>query len=137
MTTIDDALTFIKRNHHAVLATRRANGDVQQSPVLVVADDAGRLLISTRETAVKVRNLRRHPRASVCVLNPKFFGRWVQVTGDAEVVSLPDAMEMLVDYYRRAAGEHEDWDDYRASMVREQRCVVVITPTEAGPTVSG
>ena len=137
MTTTDEALTFIRRNHHAVLATRRTNGDVQQSPVLVVADDAGRLLISTRETAVKVRNLRRHPRASVCVLNPKFFGRWVQVTGDVSIVSLPDAMELLVDYYLRAAGEHEDWDDYRSSMIREQRCVVVITPTEVGPTVSG
>jgi PPOX class probable F420-dependent enzyme len=137
MTTVDDALAFIKRNHHAVLATRRATGDVQQSPVLVVADDAGRLLISTRETSVKVRNLRRHPRASVCVLNPKFFGRWVQVTGDVDIVTLPDAMDLLVDYYLRAAGEHEDWDDYRASMLREQRCVVVITPTEAGPSTSG
>ncbi len=137
MTTIDEALAFIRRNHYAVLATRRSGGDVQQSPVLVVADDAGRLLISTRESAVKVRNVRRAPRASVCVLNPKFFGRWVQVTGDVEVVSLPDAMEMLVDYYRRAAGEHEDWDDYRASMRREERCVIVITPTEAGPTRSG
>ena len=76
MTTIDDALTFIRRNHHAVLATRRANGDVQQSPVLVVADDAGRLLISTRETAVKTRNVRRHPRASVCVLSEQYFGEF-------------------------------------------------------------
>jgi PPOX class probable F420-dependent enzyme len=137
VTTIDDALDFIRTNHHAVLATRRANGDAQQSPVLVVADDAGRLLISTREAAVKVRNLRRHPRASVCVLNPRFFGGWVQVTGTVEVVSLPDAMEILVDYYRRAAGEHDDWDEYHAAMEREQRCVLVLTPTEAGPTVSG
>jgi PPOX class probable F420-dependent enzyme len=126
--TIDEALAFIKRYHYGVLATRRANGDAQQSPVLVVADDAGRLLISTRETAVKVRNLRRHPRASVCVLNPKFFGRWVQVTGDVEIVSLPDAMELLVDYYRRAAGEHEDWDDYRRAMVADRRLVVRFTP---------
>ncbi len=137
MTTVDDALEFIRHHHHAVLATRRANGDAQQSPVLVVADDAGRLLISTRETAVKVRNLRRHPRASVCVLNPEFFGGWVQVTGTVEIVSLPDAMELLVDYYRRAAGEHDDWDEYRAAMERERRCVVVLTPTEAGPSVRG
>jgi PPOX class probable F420-dependent enzyme len=137
MTTIDDALEFVRENHHAVLATRRANGDPQQSPVLVVPDDAGRLLISTRETAVKVRNLRRHPRASVCVLNPRFFGGWVQLTGTVEIVALPDAMELLVDYYRRAAGEHDDWDDYRAAMQREQRCVLVLTPEEAGPTVSG
>jgi PPOX class probable F420-dependent enzyme len=137
VTAIDDALDFIRTNHHAVLATRRANGEAQQSPVLVVPDDAGRLLISTREGTVKARNVRRHPRASVCVLNPRFFGGWVQVTGTVEVVSLPDAMDLLVDYYRRAAGEHEDWDEYRASMERERRCVIVLTPTEAGPSVSG
>jgi PPOX class probable F420-dependent enzyme len=120
-----------------VLATRRANGDAQQSPVLVVADDDGRLLVSTRETAVKVRNLRRHPRASVCVFTKRFFGEWVQVTGTVEIVSLPHAMELLVDYYRRAVGEHEDWDEYRAAMQREHRCVLVLTPEEAGPNVSG
>lgn len=135
--TIDDALDFIRDNHHAVLATRRQDGDAQQSPVLVVADDDGRLLISTRESAVKVRNLRRHPRASVCVITKRFFGEWVQVTGTVEVVSLPDAMDLLVDYYRRAAGEHEDWDEYRAAMEREERCVLVLTPQEAGPNVSG
>ena len=137
MTTIEDALAFAQTNHHAVLATRRADGDAQQSPVVVVPDDAGRLLISTRETAVKVRNVRRYPRASVCVLNQRFFGAWVQVTGTVEVVSLPDSMDLLVDYYRRAAGEHDDWDDYRAAMERERRCVLVLTPTEAGPTGSG
>jgi PPOX class probable F420-dependent enzyme len=135
--TIDDALEFIRSNRNAVLATRRANGDAQQSPVLVVADDDGRLLVSTREAAVKVRNLRRHPRASVCVFTKRFFGEWVQVTGTVEIVSLPDAMELLVDYYRRAVGEHEDWDEYRAAMQREQRCVLVLTPEEAGPNVSG
>lgn len=137
MTTIDDALEFVRHHGHAVLATRRASGDAQQSPVLVVVDDAGRLLISTRETAVKVRNLRRHPRASVCVLAERFFGPWVQVTGTVEVVSLPQAMDLLVDYYRRAAGEHDDWEEYRAAMRQEQRCVLVLTPEEAGPDVSG
>lgn len=135
--TIDDALDFIRSNHHAVLATRRQNGDVQQSPVLVVADDDGRVLVSTRESAVKVRNLRRHPRASVCVITKRFFGEWVQLTGAVEIVSLPDAMDLLVDYYRRAAGEHADWDEYRAAMQREQRCVLVLTPEEAGPNVGG
>ena len=135
--SIDDALTFVRSNGRAVLATRRANGDAQQSPVLVVADDDGRLLISTRETAVKTRNVRRHPRASVCVFSERFFGPWVQVTGTVEVVSLPDAMDLLVEYYRLASGEHDDWDEYRAAMRREQRCVLVLTPEEAGPTVSG
>ena len=105
--------------------------------MLCVADDAGRVLISTRETAVKTANLRRDPRASLCVFTDGFFGEWVQAEGDAEIISLPDAMDLLVDYYRRVAGEHSDWADYRAAMVRDRRVIVRITLTRAGPDVSG
>ncbi|MEE6282015.1 PPOX class F420-dependent oxidoreductase [Georgenia sunbinii] len=134
---ISEALEFVRDNPRGVLATRRRTGDAQQSPVLAVADDAGRILISTRETAVKVRNLRRTPRASLCQLTERFFGGWVQITGPVEIVSLPAAMDLLVEYYRLAAGEHEDWAEYRAAMERERRCVVVLTPDEVGPTISG
>ena len=95
------------------------------------------MLISTREAAIKTRNLRRDPRASLCVLNDGFFGEWIQVEGSAEIVSLPDAMEILVSYYRGVAGEHPDWDEYRAAMEREHRVIVRITMTRAGPDVSG
>jgi hypothetical protein len=61
----------------------------------------------------------------------------VQVTGTAEIVSLPDAMEPLVEYYRGISGEHPDWDEYRAAMRSERRVAVRITPTAAGPNVSG
>jgi PPOX class probable F420-dependent enzyme len=134
---IPGALDFIREHGRAVLATRRRSGDAQQSPVVAVVDDAGRVLVSTRETAMKTRNVRRHPRASLCVFTDGFFGPWVQVTGPVEVVSLPEAMDLLVEYYRLAAGEHPDWDDYRAAMERERRCVLVLIPEEAGPTVSG
>ncbi|MEO7126962.1 MAG: PPOX class F420-dependent oxidoreductase [Nakamurella sp.] len=128
---------FLSANHRAVLATTRARGDAQLSPVLAVADDAGRVLISTRETAVKTRNLRRAPRASLCVMPDAFFGGWMQITGPVDIVSLPEAMDLLVDYYRRAAGEHANWDDYRSAMTREKRCILVLTPEEVGPTISG
>jgi PPOX class probable F420-dependent enzyme len=131
------AADFLRAHHRAVLATSRADGRPQLSPVLCVADDEGRVLISTRETAVKTRNLRRDPRASLCVFTDSFFGEWVQAEGDAEVISLPDAMDLLVDYYRRVAGEHSDWADYRAAMVRDRRVIVRITLTRAGPDVSG
>ncbi|MCM3661496.1 PPOX class F420-dependent oxidoreductase [Georgenia satyanarayanai] len=131
------ALDFVRANPRGVLATRRRSGDAQQSPVLAAVDDHGRVLISTRETAVKVGNLLRTPRASLCQLSEKFFGPWVQLTGTVEIISLPEAMDLLVDYYRRLSGEHEDWDEYCAAMERERRCVVVLTPEEAGPTVSG
>jgi len=107
------------------------------SPVLVGLDDAGRVMISTRETAYKVRHLRRDPRAWLCVLPDSFFGRWIQVEGTVEIVSLPEAMDLLIDYYRRLSGEHPDWDDYRAAMQRERRVMLLMTLTAAGPDRAG
>lgn len=95
------------------------------------------MLVSTRETAIKTKNLARDSRASLCVMNDKFYGEWVQVEGTAVIVHLPDAMELLVDYYRRVSGEHPDWEDYRQAMVRDQRVIVAITLTRAGPDRSG
>jgi PPOX class probable F420-dependent enzyme len=134
---VDRAREFIRNNHRAVLATRRANGDPQLSPVLCGLDAEGRVTVSTREPAMKVRNLRRDPRVSLCVLNDGFFGDWVQLDGTAEVVSLPDAMELLVEYYRSVGGEHPDWDEYRAAMERDRRVLVRIDLERAGPDRSG
>jgi PPOX class probable F420-dependent enzyme len=134
---LDEAREVVREQHRAVLATIRNDGSPQLSPVLVAVDDEGRALVSTRETAMKVRNLRRDPRLWLCVLPDGFFGRWVQLEGRAEIVSLPDAMDGLVDYYRRTAGEHDDWDDYRAAMQREKRVLVRVTLTRAGPDRSG
>jgi PPOX class probable F420-dependent enzyme len=134
---LDKAREFIRSNHRAVMATFRADGRPQMAPVLVGIDEAGRAVVSTRETAMKTHNLRRDPRVSLCVLPDQFYGEWVYVDGRAEVVSLPDAMEPLVDYYRRAAGEHPDWDDYRAAMERERRVIVRIEIEHAGPDRSG
>lgn len=134
---VEAAREFISRQHHAVLATLRSDGAPQLSPVDAVVDADGRVVISSRETAMKVRNLRRDPRAWLCVLSDAFYGDWVQVEGPVEVVALPEAMELLVDYYRRAAGEHPDWADYRAAMERDQRVVIRLEISRAGPTVSG
>jgi PPOX class probable F420-dependent enzyme len=131
------ARDFVRDNHRAVMTTRRANGDPQLSPIVCGVDTDGRVTVSTRETALKVKNLRRDPRVSLCVLNDGFFGDWIQVDGTAEVVSLPDAMELLVEYYRSLAGEHSDWEDYRAAMQRERRVLVRVTLERAGPDRSG
>jgi PPOX class probable F420-dependent enzyme len=131
------AADFLRAHHRAVLATSRSDGGPQLSPVTCTVDDENRVLISTRETAIKTRNLRRRPQASLCVFTDNFFGEWVQVEGDVEIIPLPDAMDLLVEYYRRISGEHPDWDDYRAAMVRDQRVIVRITITRAGPDVSG
>lgn len=133
---IEQALRFAAEHPRAVMATSRADGRVQMSPIVVAVRD-GELWVSTRETAKKTANVRRDPHVSVCMLTDRFFGDWVQVDGHATVVSLPDAMEMLVDYYRSISGEHPDWDDYRAAMRRDRRVIVRITPERAGPDTSG
>lgn len=86
---------------------------------------------------MKVRNLRRDPRVTLCVIPDQFFGDWVQVEGSAEIVALPEAMDLLIDYYRRVAGEHSDWDDYRAAMKRERRVIVRFSIERAGPDAAG
>lgn len=135
--TPDEARGFLHDNHHAVLATFRADGLPQLSPVLAAVDEDGRVMVSTRETAMKTKNLRRDPRVSMCLLRNLFFGGWGQVEGEAEVVSLPEAMDLLVDYYRRASGEHDDWDAYRADMEKQRRVIVRFAIDRAGPTVEG
>src|SRR5215470_7476437 len=134
---LEAAREFIRNNHRAVMMTRRANSDPQLSPVVCGVAADGRVAVSTRETAVKVKNLRRDPRTSLCVLNEGFFGDWIQVDGTAEVVSLPEAMELLVEYYRSLAGEHPDWDEYRAAMERERRVLVRVELDRAGPDRRG
>ena len=134
---LDQAREHIRAHSHAVLATLRRDGTPQLSPIMAVVDGAGRVVISSRETAMKVKNLRRTPTAWLCVLSDEFFGPWVQVEGSVQIVSLPEAMDDLIDYYRRAAGEHPDWADYRAAMEREQRVLIRLSITRAGPDVAG
>ncbi len=134
---LDQARDFVREQHRAVLATLRRDGTPQMSPVLAAVDDEGAVVVSTRETAYKVRNLRRDPRAWLCVLPDRFFGRWVQIGGDVRIVELPEAMDGLVDYYRRVSGEHPDWDEYREAMRSEGRVLLRIELTTAGPNRAG
>jgi PPOX class probable F420-dependent enzyme len=128
-----EAQEFVASNHRAVLVTRRHGGGLQTSPVLVGVDDEGKVVISTREGASKTRNLRRDPTVVLCVLSDDFFGPWLRIEGTAQIVSLPEAMEGLVDYYRRISGEHPDWDDYRRAMQDQQRVLVRVSIDAAGP----
>jgi PPOX class probable F420-dependent enzyme len=137
MADLAAASKFLRDHHRAVQATFRMNGRPQLSPVTCAIDADGRVLISTRETAIKTKNVRRDPRVSLCAFTGQFFGDWIQVDGEAEIISLPEAMDLLVDYYRLAAGEHGDWEEYRAAMVKERRVVLRITVSRVGPDVSG
>ena len=134
---ITAAQEFLRTNHHAVMATFRQDGRPALSPVTVGIDPEGRVEVSTRETAMKVRHLRRDPRVAITAFTDRFYGDFVQVEGKAEIIELPGAMELLVAYYRRISGEHPDWDDYRAAMIRDERVIVRFAIERAGPKVSG
>jgi PPOX class probable F420-dependent enzyme len=122
--TPQQAREFLRANHRAVMSTFRADGRPHLTPVSAGVDGAGRVIISSPETTAKVRNLRRDPRIAVCVMNDGFYGTWAQVEGTVEIVERPEAVEALVDYYRRLAGEHPDWADYRRAMVEDRRVLL-------------
>jgi PPOX class probable F420-dependent enzyme len=131
------ALDFVREHHRAVLCTTRADGGAQLSPVLAAVDGNQRVVVSTRAGAAKTANLRHRPHASLLALSDGFFGSWVQVGGPVQVVTLPEAMEGLVDYYRRTAGEHPDWEEYRSAMRSEGRVLLRMTVEHAGPDRAG
>lgn len=130
-------LDFLRPRHTAVLLTRRREAGVQLSPVTCGVDGEGRIVVSTYPQRAKVANARRTSAVSLCVLSDDFDGPWVQVDGEAEVLDLPEALEPLVDYYRAISGEHPDWDDYRAAMVRQGKSLLRITVTGWGPVATG
>lgn len=138
-TAVDRAalLDFVRPRHHLVLLTTRADGRPQASPVTGGVDEQGRIVISTYPERAKTANARRRPEVSVVVLSDDFGGPWVQVDGVCEVLDLPEALEPLVDYYRAIAGEHPDWDEYRAAMRSQEKSLLRVTPTTWGPVATG
>ena len=133
-----DGLTaFLRPRHQMILLTWRRDGGVQGSPVTAGVDDAGRIVVATYPERAKAANVARHPRASVVVLSEEFNGPWVHVDGDAELITLPDAVEPLVDYFRAISGEHPDWAEYRQAMVDQGKALIRITPTRWGPVATG
>ena len=137
MTTPDEAREFLRTNFRAILVTRRRDDGLQTSPVAATVDAEGRVIISTRDTAMKAKNLARDPRAALAVITDGWWGPHIQVEGNAEIVGRPDAIDLLVDYYRRISGEHPNWDEYRQAMEDERRVVIRFDIERAGPTVSG
>jgi PPOX class probable F420-dependent enzyme len=135
--TFEQLLAFLRPRSHALLATRRSDGGPQLSPVAAGVDAQGRVLVSTYPARAKVRNARRDERVSLCFLSEDWDDAWVQVDGTAEVLELPEALDAFVEYYRSIAGEHPDWDDYRAAMERERRVLLRITLDRVGPNQSG
>jgi PPOX class probable F420-dependent enzyme len=119
-----------------VLVTLRADGRPQLSNVNYGWDPETQVIrISVTDDRAKTRNLRRDPRASFHVTTDDFWS-YVVVDGQAQLSAVAadphdEAVEELIDLYRAVQGEHPDWDDYRAAMVRDRRLVVRIPAERA------
>lgn len=138
-TTVDraGALAFARTRHRVILTTTRRDGSPHASPVTAGIDDEGRVVVSTYPERAKVRHARQDPAGSALFLSDDWNGPWMQVWGRIEVVDLPDALELLVGYYRSIAGEHPDWDEYRRAMVTQGKAVMRLTIDSWGPIATG
>ena len=136
--SIESAKAFLTKHHWGVLTTRRRDGRLQMSPITPGLDAEGRVIISSRETAYKVKNLRRDGRAALCVFTETFHGGgWVQVNGDANIISLPDAMNSLVYLHRQVYGEHKSWPEFHQRMERERRVIIRFAIESVAPLQRG
>ncbi len=133
----EELLQFLRPRHHCMLLTTRADGSPQISPVTCGVDPEGRLTIATYPERAKTVNARRQPAISACVLSDDFNGPWVQLDGQAEVLDMPEALDGLVAYFRCISGEHPDWDEYRAAMVRQGKSLLRMRIERWGPIATG
>jgi PPOX class probable F420-dependent enzyme len=124
--------TLLAESRLGVLATIKSNGLPQLSPVTPFYDqEAGAILVSMTEGRAKTANLRRDPRAALEVTSTDGWA-WATVEGTVTLLGPgtdphgPE-VEALVDYYRRAAGEHPNWDEYRSVMVADRRVLMTMT----------
>jgi PPOX class probable F420-dependent enzyme len=127
--TQDTLLELLSDDRSGVLVTLKRDGRPQLSNVSHhYYPDERTLRISVTDDRAKTRNLRRDPRASYHVSAPDRRAYTV-VEGIAELSPVAedphdDTVEELIRLYRDVLGEHPDWDDYRAAMVRDRRLVV-------------
>ncbi|NEE03328.1 PPOX class F420-dependent oxidoreductase [Phytoactinopolyspora halotolerans] len=126
-----DPRALLADSRLGILATIKADGLPQLSPVTPFYDrESETVLVSTREGLAKTANLRRDPRAALEVTSPDGWA-WataegsVSLTGPGTDPHGPE-VEALVDYYRKAAGEHPDWDEYRSVMVSDRRVLMTM-----------
>jgi PPOX class probable F420-dependent enzyme len=132
-----ELLDFLRTRHQGVLATTRRDGRPQLSPVTCGLNRDDRIVVSTYPERVKAKNARRNPLVSMCVMSAGWSDPYIQVDGIARVLDLPEALEPLVEYFRCISGEHPDWDDYRAAMQRQGKCLIEVEIERWGPIAKG
>jgi PPOX class probable F420-dependent enzyme len=138
---LHEALDFISDKRQGILITQKADGRPQSSNIVFLLGDDGVVRISATDGRAKTANLRRTGTASLHVSRDDF---WAYSVIEADVTLTPVAadradatVDALVELYRGLAGEHEDWEDYRAAMVADRRLLIELRPTHAYGMLGG
>ncbi len=131
---ISEAQKFLKSNHHGVLVARKRDGSLQMTLVSPVIGTDGKVTITARESTYKVKNIKRNPEVSLLVYGEKFNGsNYIQIDGKAEIIPLPQAMDIVLDWHRQIRGEPENWDDIRKKTLAEGRLAIRVAIEKVGP----
>jgi PPOX class probable F420-dependent enzyme len=131
---ISEAQKFLKSNHHGVLVARKRDGSLQMTLVSPVIGTDGKVTITARESTYKVKNIRRNPEVSLLVYGEKFNGsNYIQIDGKAEIIPLPQAMDIVLDWHRQIRGEPENWEDMRKKTLAEGRLAIRVAIEKVGP----
>lgn len=131
---ISEAQKFLKSNHHGVLVARKRDRSLQMTLVSPVIGTDGKVTITARESTYKVKNIRRNPEVSLLVYGEKFNGsNYIQIDGKAEIIPLPQAMDIVLDWHRQIRGEPENWDDIRKKTLAEGRLAIRVAIEKVGP----
>ncbi|MCB0999451.1 MAG: PPOX class F420-dependent oxidoreductase [Acidimicrobiales bacterium] len=132
---LDAALRRLSEVRQAILVTLKRDGRPQSSNIVAAVGSDGVVRISITADRAKYHNLRRDPRATLHV-NRADFWAYAVVEGTAELSPVAadpadGTVDELVELYRSLSGEHPDWSEYRAAMVRDRRLVVRLQPERA------
>lgn len=135
---ISEVQKFLVDHHDAVLVVRKRNGSPQITLVTAGVDGAGRVVISARRNTFKVKNISRDPRVSLLVMGEQFHGsNYYQVDGRAEIIALPDSLELLMDAYHRRLGDEIDEEETRKKIIDQDRVLIRIEIDAVGPQSRG
>lgn len=123
MIELERARAFLIPRHNGILATIKLDGRPQLSNVLYLLDEDGRIKVSVTQTRAKTHNLRRDPRATLHVQGRDSY-EFLVVDGVTELIEGPEVGQALRDVYRKIRGEHPNWAEYDAAMIKDQRLLL-------------
>lgn len=122
---------FLAPPRHAIVATNRAAGPPQVTPVWYIYEN-GQLYISAGAGTVKAQNLRRDPQVTICVDGGHPDARYVILQGAVTILESGDPLQetmrwRIVRHYHET---EEEAQRYYASIRDSVSVLIVLTPTK-------